>query len=113
VLELVPGDQLDEVRVELREPLDHRLANRAHVRARFVRREQRKRASLRAPVGEGVVEVVMLGRPEQPELLEVADVSEIPDERRLERGELARQLVVRERLQQSVRSLASVLELRP
>ena len=65
---------------------------------------------------ERVVQIVELARgtalaaPEQPELLEVADVSEIPDERRLERRDLARQLLVVERLQQRLSSLARVLE---
>ena len=67
---------------------------------------------------ERVVQIVELGRgrgaavavPEQPELLEVADVGEIPDERRLQRRDLARQLLVVERLEQGLGSLARVLE---
>jgi hypothetical protein len=40
----------------------------------------------------------------------VADVSQIPDERRLQWRDLKRQLFVRERLQQILRSLPRVLE---
>jgi len=40
----------------------------------------------------------------------VTDMGEIPDERRLQRRQLARQLLVRERLQQSFRPLSRVLE---
>jgi hypothetical protein len=47
---------------------------------------------------------------EQPELLEVPNVSEIPDERRLEPRDLARQLLVGERLEQAFGSPARVLE---
>src|SRR6266542_7173185 len=42
-------------------------------------------------------------RSQEPQLLEVADVGEIPDERRLERRDLARQLLIRERFQQVLR----------
>jgi hypothetical protein len=58
-------------------------------------------------VSERVVQLVALGRDrvpsacpaQEPELLEVTDVREIPDERRLERRDLPRELLVRERLQ--------------
>jgi hypothetical protein len=40
----------------------------------------------------------------------VADVSQIPDEGRLQRRDLKRELFVRERLQQILRSLPRVLE---
>ena len=46
---------------------------------------------------ERVVEIAVrrgVAVPQQPELLEVADVREIPDERRLQRRELPRQLIV-------------------
>jgi hypothetical protein len=66
-------------------------------------------------VCERVVQIVelaavALAASEQPELLEVPDVSEIPDERRLERRDLARQLLVREGLEQGFSSPARVLE---
>jgi hypothetical protein len=47
---------------------------------------------------------------QEPELLEVTDVGEIPDERRLEWRDLARELLVRERLQQSFGPPSRVLE---
>ena len=67
---------------------------------------------------ERVVQVVELGRgrcaavavPEQPELLEVTDVREVPDERRLQRRDLARELLVVERLEQGLGPLARVVE---
>jgi hypothetical protein len=40
----------------------------------------------------------------------VTDVCEIPDERRLERRDLARQLLIRDLFQQSVRPLSRALE---
>ena len=67
--------------------------------------EQPQLRSLRPLVLAGVVDVVepALGRllavegPQQPELLLVADVREIPDERREDRGRLCLQIVGRER----------------
>jgi hypothetical protein len=38
--------------------------------------------------------------PQEPELLEVTNVGQIPDERRLQRRDLLRQLLIRERRQQ-------------
>jgi hypothetical protein len=69
-------------------------------------------------VRERVVEIVVLRRnraslpdaAQEPELLEVADVSQIPGERRLEWRDLNRQLLVGERLQQILRPLPRVLE---
>jgi hypothetical protein len=69
-------------------------------------------------MGERVVEVVVVrrvrlpsaGAPKKPELLEVADVREIPDERRLEWRELTYKLLVVERLQQVFGPLSCVLE---
>ena len=59
---------------------------------------------------EGLVQVVPLA-PQQPELLEVADVGEIPDERRLERRVLRRQLLVGDAGEQALGSLARADEL--
>jgi len=69
-------------------------------------------------MSERVVKVVVLRRQrvtpadpsQEPQLLEVTDVGEIPDERRLERRDLARQLLVRERLQQILRPPSRALE---
>jgi hypothetical protein len=69
-------------------------------------------------VRERVIKVVEVRREcaqsadasQEPELLEVADVSQIPDERRLQWRDLKRQLFVRERLQQILRPLSRVLE---
>ena len=69
-------------------------------------------------MSEGVVEVVELRRhcgppadpTQKPKLLEVADVGEIPDERRLQWRDLARELLVVEELEQGLGSLARVLE---
>ena len=75
----------------------------AHVRTRLLRRQERELASFGARVRERVVQIVMPRRAQQPELLEVTDVGEIPDERRLKRRELLRQLLVRERFEQVLR----------
>jgi hypothetical protein len=83
------------VRVELRavEHRQHPLAHLRQVRARPHRVEQLERRPLVARMLEGVVDVVGSGKDrrrgcqaaQQPELLEVADVGEIPHERRHER----------------------------
>ena len=71
----------------------------------------------RAPRGvfKRVVEVVRrrrgsLASSQQPELLEVADVREVPHERRLQRRELPRELFIRERFEQCLGSPARMLE---
>jgi hypothetical protein len=69
-------------------------------------------------MSERVIEVVVRRRhcapsadaSQEPELLEVADVGELPDERRLERRDLARQLLIRERFQQILRPPSRALE---
>jgi hypothetical protein len=69
-------------------------------------------------MSERVVKVVVLRRQrvppadasQEPQLLEVTDVREIPDQRRLERRDLARQLLVRERFQQILRPPSRALE---
>ena len=121
MLELVLRDHADEevvVSRQLREQLDDGLAHLTHVCARRGGLEDQELGALRPAVRERVVELVVdrrerlaaAGLAEQPELLEVADVGEIPDERRLERRDLARQLLVVERLEQGLGSRARVLE---
>jgi hypothetical protein len=69
-------------------------------------------------MSERVVKVVVLRRQsipaadasQEPQLFEVRDVGEIPDERRLERRDLKRQLLVRERFQQILRPPSRALE---
>jgi hypothetical protein len=113
----VLGDHPDQEVIprKLREPLENLLAHLGHIGARVVWGENWKRPSLGALVRERVIEIVELAASavavaEQPELLEVADVRQIPDERRLERRDLARQLLVVERLEQGLGSRARVLE---
>ena len=117
VLELVLRDHADDEVVprQLGEPVDYLLAHLRDVGTRVLRGEDGQRPPLGSPVCERVVQIVELAAvrvatSEQPELLEVPDVSEIPDERRLKRRDLPRQLLVRERLQQGFGSPARVLE---
>ncbi len=118
VLELVLGDHPDEEVVELGEQREDSLAHLAHVCAGGLGRQDRKPTALGARVRERVVELVVLGRerlapacaPQQPQLLEVADVGEIPDERRLERRDLSRELLVREWVEQGLGPLSRVPE---
>ena len=121
MLQLVLGNHPDQEVLllhELREPVEDLLAHPPHVGPRVLRREDRELPALGTLVRERVVQVVEPRRggpaavavPEQPELLEVADVREVPDERRLQRRDLARQLLVVQRLEQGLGSLARVLE---
>jgi hypothetical protein len=97
---------------------EHSLAHLLDIRTCCRRRQDRQPAALAARVSERVVELVVLGRDripsacpaQEPELLEVTDVREIPDERRLERRDLPRELLVRERVQQRVRPPSRMLE---
>jgi hypothetical protein len=116
VLELVLSDHADDeavveqrvavVQRQLGKKLEHRLTNVAYELARRSRSEDRQRAALGTLVRERVVQVVVVRRhrlptpdaPQQPELLEVAHVREIPDERRLQRRNLPSELLVVERL---------------
>src|SRR6185295_873179 len=92
--------------------------NRLDVGACGLRRQDWQSSALVASVTERVIEVVVLRRQcassadasQEPQLLEVADVSEIPDERRLQWRDLRRELVVGERLQERQRAVARVLE---
>ena len=99
VLELMLGDHPDDeapfkqriptVERQLGKQPQNGLAHLPYIGARGVRRQDRQAPSLIARMGEGIVEVVELRRhcrpsadaPQEPKLLEVADVSEIPDER--------------------------------
>jgi len=128
VLELVlDDDSHDEPSLEQRvvaverqprEELEDGFADLPDVGAGGLRRQDRQRVALVACVGERVVEVVVVRRhcvptahpSQEPELLEVADVGEIPDERRLERRDLSRELLIGKRLQQSFRPPSRMLE---
>ena len=95
-LQYVPPDHeplleqwIPTVARQLGEKLEHGFPDLGHVCARGLRLQNRKPAPLGALVRERVVEVVVLHRgglssadsPQQPELLEMADVREVPDER--------------------------------
>jgi hypothetical protein len=103
---------------QFRKEREHGLADVLYIRSCGSRWQDRQPAALAACVRERVIEVVVLRREyaqsadasQEPELLEVADVSQIPDERRLQWRDLKRQLFVRERLQQILRPLSRVLE---
>ena len=118
VLELVLGDHPDEEVVELGEQREDSLAHIGQVRAGGLGRQDRKPTALGARVRERVVELVVLGRerpaaacaPKQPQLFEVADVCEIPDQWRLEGRDLSRELLVRERVEQGLGPLSRVPE---
>ena len=118
MLQLVLNDEPDDepaveqrvvaVQRELRQELEHGSAHVCHVGARLLRSEQRELRTLRPAVRKGVVELVELrqhrgaspGAPQQPELLVVRDMGEVPDERRLQRRDRLRQLRVSERREQ-------------
>jgi hypothetical protein len=134
VLEFVLDDHPDDettleqriaaVERKLRKQCEHGFAYPPHIRACSFRLQDRQPAAVGTCMGEGVVEVVVLRRhgtasadpSQQPQLLEVADVRQIPDQRRLQRRDLARQLLIGERFQQILcppsRPLESVEELR-
>ena len=84
------------------------VADAKDVVARRRRVEERQLTAAVARVAERVVELLSLGEQRReaadpladPGVLEVTDVREIPDERRLERRPLARQLLVGERLEE-------------
>ena len=103
---------------QFRKEREHGLADILDIPACGLRWQDRQPAALAACVRERVIKVVEFRREcaqsadasQEPELLEVADVSEIPDERRLQWRDLKRQLFVRERLQQILRPLPRVLE---
>jgi hypothetical protein len=129
VLELVLGDQAVDVRVALerigvveRHVLEHLqrvAADALEVGARLARGQDRQPRAFRARVPERVVDVVeplALRFPaeatHEPELLEPADVREVPDERRHQRRDLREQELVVERLDQPQRRLARPLQRR-
>ena len=97
---------------------EHGFAHLPYIVARGLRRQDGQPSALAAGMSERVVEVVVLRRhrapptdaSQEPQLLEVADMGEIPDERRLQRRDLHRELVVGERLQERQRAVARVLE---
>jgi hypothetical protein len=117
----------DETSVEQRIPIverqfgeqrEHGFSYLSQILAGSLRRQDRQPSPLVTAMREGVVEIVVLRRnrasstdsAQEPELLEVADVSQIPDERGLQWRDLTRQLSVRERLQQILRPPPRVLE---
>jgi len=88
------------VRLQAIQHLQRAPSNVVDERAGRSRLQEWQLATLGTRVGEGVVDVVVLGVqrwiaadvPHQPELLEVPDVRKVPDERRLQRRHLPRQL---------------------
>jgi hypothetical protein len=127
VLELVLNDHShDEPPLEQRiavvegqsvEEAENSFANVAYIAARGFGCENRQPAAFSPCVCGGVVEVVGLrehrcptGSSQQPELLEVTDMREVPAKGRLKRRPLARQLRVGQRFQQSFRPRPRMLE---
>jgi hypothetical protein len=128
VLELVLGHHPDDetlleqriaiVERQFRKERKHGLADVLYVSACGLRWQERQPAALAACVRERVIKVVVVRREcaqsadpsQEPQLLEVADVREIPDERRLQWRDLKCQLFVRERLQQILSPLSRVLQ---
>src|SRR5689334_10345119 len=117
MLELVLRDHSDEEVVprQLRKSLEYLLADLRDVGSGVLGGQGGQRPAFGPLVCERVVQIVeratvAFAASKQPELLEVPDMSEIPDERRLERRDLAGQLLVRERIEQGPSSPARVLE---
>lgn len=117
--EAVPKQAVRRIELRPLQDLERQLPDLAEIRARRRRVEQLERRPLLASMLERVVDVVA-GRedriaarepPEQPELLEMADVGEVPDERRLQRGMLADEIVVGEQLEQPQRPAAGGCQL--
>ena len=111
VLQLVLDDDPDDELVGFRNGLQRRGADLVQIRPGLVRLPGGKLRALGPPVRERVVAVVVVAR-QEPELLEVPDVGEIPDERRLQLRDLRCQLLVRERLEQRYGARPRVLERR-
>ena len=128
MLQLVLHDQPDGVGVE-REALVGRLLEPAEVVQRALAHggaerpgvagaEQLEAAAVGARVGERVVDVVqpLVGclaardLADEPQLLVVRDVGDVPYERRLQRRELTHQLVIVERSEQRIRVLGGLRE---
>ena len=119
VLKLVLYDHRNQCSIERPAVVatEHRIPNVPHVRPRRPRRQERQTPALRSRMRECVVEIVGVGQdggfaalPHQPELLEMRNVREVPHERRLDRRDLARELVVREPLEQLLRPPPRALE---
>ena len=117
--EFVLQQRVAVVEPERGEEVEHTVPHLLEVGARRAGREQSELAAFRALVREGVVQVVVTGQrqvaadgSQQPQLLEPADVGQIPDERRLERRVLRRQLLVRQSLEQPLGARAGADELR-
>ena len=108
------------VEVGAGEHVERSLAHVVDIRARLARSEDRQLGPFAPRVRERVVEVVvaLVDRstpPElahEPELLVVADVREIPHERRHERRDLAAQVIVVERREEPEGPVPGVVEMR-
>ena len=117
--ERAPEQRIVAVERRLLERAQRPLADALDVVARRLGAKQRQLAAAAALVHEGVVELLALGEERRhpadpladPEILEVADVGEIPDERRLERRPLRRELLVVERGEEHERRVASAVQL--
>ena len=101
-----------------RQRLEHPVTDVRNERARLVRRKQVERRPLAPRVGESVVDIIepRHGRPtaerlaQQPQLLEVPDVSVVPHERRLQLRELPHEVIVRDGREQLIRVTARLDE---
>jgi hypothetical protein len=121
-LELVLDDHADQgfLMREIRKDFENCVSHVRHVCACGPRLEDRQSPAVGAFVRERVVEIVEVwrkrrtprGTAQQPKLLEVADVRQIPHERRLQRRELPRELLVVERLKQGLGSSSRMRESR-
>ena len=106
--------------VGVREHCARPLAHAREEVPRGGRVEERQPVALRPRVLERGVEFLPLGEERlapahalrNPQVLEVPDVSQVPDERRLERRPLHPERVVVERLEEAERRLARVREIR-
>jgi len=96
------------IEIDLVEDLERALTNLLEVGAHLVRLEDRKLPADLPRLLDGVIEVTELAAqrlpatdpPDEPELLEVRDVPEIPDQRAEDRRVDAVELLVGERLDQ-------------
>jgi hypothetical protein len=106
--ETVCEERITVAQLELRQDLQDGRPHLRDVTARVSGRQKRQVGALVARMSERVLELIGLrpdwfssaDAPQQPELLEVSDVREVPDERGLQWGDGLRQLRVGERREQ-------------
>ncbi len=116
--EALAEERVRDVEVDVVERGEHTLAHIRGVGAGCGRAQGGKLRPLGPLVPERVVDVVVGLRerwlavevPQEPELLEVRDMGEVPHERRVERGDLGGELRVGDRLEQRLRGRAGALE---